>query len=333
MALFGVLNPALTQLVALATAADSTIMNGVDSTALNSVESPTESFQVLDLMERMMHASQHDIRSASSLLAHIVINFMANMILVLLFYFVGRWLLKHLLKLMDISLVQKSMDSSLRSFIRSGISTAYYILLIVMITQVLGVNTTSLLAMLASAGLAIGMALSGTLQNFAGGVMILILKPYRIGDYITTQGETGVVKDIMLFTTVLETTLDRKTIYIPNSAISSSVITNATFAATRRVDWNVGISYGASVTKAREVIKDILQQDERIIIDPSNPDTEMMVGITDLGNSSVNLTVRAWVRNEDYWSVKFDIYEYIYEQLPLHGIKFPFPQLDVHMRD
>ncbi len=285
----------------------------------------------LDLLGLIKEVGQEDLKSMISQFGGEVLHFFANVILALAVYYVGRWVLHRIIKIIDIAFDKRNVELSIRSFARSMITGLGYVFIILIIVQILGVNTTSLVAMLASAGLAIGMALSGTLQNFAGGVMILFLKPYKVGDYITSQGESGVVKEIKLFTTVLETP-DRHTIFVPNSSISSSVIDNASFADTRRVDWSVGISYGDSVAQAREVILELLSEEKRII-KSKRADQQPMVGVTALADSSVNLTVRAWVKTADYWGVYFDMYEKLYDTLPQRGVNFPFPQMDIHIKD
>ena len=201
------------------------------------------------------------------------------------------------------------------------------ILVILAAIQTLGVNTSSFLAMFASAGLAIGMALSGTLQNFAGGVILLLLRPYRIGDYITAQGQSGTVKAIGLFSTQLNTP-DNRIIYVPNSAISTSIVDNYSQPTTRRVDWKISISYGDDIDVARKEILTMLTTDKRVLNDPAEP----MVVLAELGDSAIILSVRAWVANTDYWTLYWDINERIYKELPLKGINFPYPQIDVHIK-
>ncbi len=288
--------------------------------------------KVLELISSLNQTDHSQIKELITSMTNEMIHFAANVFIAILIYYVGKWLLGRAMQLMDLTFEKRQIEISVRSFLKSMVSIVFYILLILTIIQLLGINTTSLVAMLASAGLAIGMALSGTLQNFAGGVMILFLKPYRVGDYITAQGESGFVKEIMLFTTVLET-FDRHTIFVPNSSISSSIIDNASYADTRRVDWTIGITYGDSVSEARKIILDVMANDSRIFNDPNNAATLPMVGISELADSSVNLAVRAWVKTADYWGVYFDIYEQLYDTLPKRGVSFPFPQLDVHIQN
>ncbi len=294
----------------------------------NSLDS-LDTNEVFNLVETVKQVGQEDVKYLISALGKEAIHFAGNILIAIIIYYVGRWLLRRLIAMIDIAFDRRDVEISVRSFARSMVKVIFYIVLALIIVQIMGVNTTSLVAMLASAGLAVGMALSGTLQNFAGGVMVLFLKPYRVGDYITAQGESGIVKEIMLFTTVLET-YDRHTIFVPNSSISSSIIDNATFAETRRVDWSVGISYGDSVDLAREVAMEILKSDSRVVL--TIPTRQPVVNMVGLGASSVDLMVRAWVKTDDYWSVYFDIYEQLYKVLPERGIHFPFPQMDLHIK-
>ena len=248
-----------------------------------------------------------------------------KIVLALAIYMAGRWLIRRLIKLISTAFEKRKVDPSLQIFLHNLIKTISYIILILLIIQVMGINTTSIVALLASAGLAIGMALSGTLQNFAGGVMILLLKPYRIGDYISAQGQSGTVQEIMLFSTRL-TTPDNQTIYIPNGSISTSIIDNYSAAQTRRVEWVIGISYGDDYDVAKQTILELLARDKRVNQTPA-PD----VWLSALGDSAVNVTVRVWTANSDFWGVFYDLNEQFYKVLPTRGIHFPFPQLDVHL--
>lgn len=249
-----------------------------------------------------------------------------KIIVALAIFYVGRWVIRRILRLLDKLYERKSVEVSIRGFLSNIVNVLLYVAVVLMIVQTIGVDTTSLVAMLASAGLAIGMALSGTLQNFAGGVMILVLKPYRVGDYIEAQGEEGIVVNIGLFTTTLHT-VDKRVIYIPNSSISTSVIDNYSTSATRRVDWTVKVEYGTEPEAVRKTLIDIMSADSRI-----SKENKPVVFLTELADSSVIFSARAWVKNEDYWDVKFDINEKIYTELPRRGISFPYPQLDVTIK-
>ncbi|MBR0340067.1 MAG: mechanosensitive ion channel [Alistipes sp.] len=241
-------------------------------------------------------------------------------------YCVGRLLMRWILRIMDRAFTRHDVEVSLRSFLRSIVKVLMLIMIFLAIVQTLGVNTSSFLAIFASAGLAIGMALSGTLQNFAGGVILLLLRPYRVGDYIEAMGQSGTVESIGLFSTCLKTP-DQQTIYVPNGSISTSIIDNYSQSETRRVDWLLSISYGDDVDVARREILAILESDERVL-----KENTPVVYVKTLNSSSVDLSIRAWVNNDDYWSLFFDINERLYKELPSKGINFPFPQLDVHVK-
>lgn len=249
----------------------------------------------------------------------------AKIAIALVIYIIGRWLIGRLVKVVNKVCDKRGVEISLQRFFYNMIKVVLYICLVLTIIGVLGIDTTSLIAMFASASLAIGMALSGTMQNFAGGVMILLLRPYRIGDYIEAQGQAGTIKEISLFNTVI-TTVDNKIIYVPNSTISTGIINNYSQAATRRVDWNISISYGDDVEVARLVLMQMMTEDKRVKQDPAP-----VVYLTSLGLDAVNISARAWVDNADYWGVFFELNERIYSELPKHGLHFPFPQLSVHI--
>jgi small conductance mechanosensitive channel len=198
-------------------------------------------------------------------------------------------------------------------------------MLVITVLGMLGIEMTSFIAILGAAGLAVGMALSGTLQNFAGGVMILVFKPFKIGDVIEAQGYTGKVDQIQIFNTIMKTP-DNKTIIIPNGGLSTSSMVNYSTEATRRVDWTIGIAYGDDADKAREVIKRLCDEDSRILKDP-----ELFIAVSALADSSVNFAVRAWVNAADYWGVYFDLNEKVYKTFESEGLNIPFPQMDVHV--
>lgn len=249
-----------------------------------------------------------------------------KIVLALAIYYVGKWVTRWIIRILDRSFERRNVDLSLRNFLRSMIKVVMTILVILAAIQTLGVNTSSFLAIFASAGLAVGMALSGTLQNFAGGVILLLLRPYRIGDFITAQGQSGTVKAIGLFSTQLSTP-DNRIIYVPNSAISSSIVDNYSQPTTRRVDWKVSISYGDDIDVVRKEILAMLTQDKRVLNDPAP-----IVVLAELGNSAVILSVRAWAANVDYWDLFWEINERIYKELPQKGIHFPYPQMDIHVK-
>ena len=250
-----------------------------------------------------------------------------KIILAFAIYLVGKLITTWILRIMNLAFERRNVDASLRIFLRSMVQVVMMILVILAAVQTLGINTPSFVALFASAGLAVGMALSGTLQNFAGGVILLLLRPYRVGDFITAQGQSGTVREIGLFSTKI-TTPDNRIVYIPNSGISTSIIDNASQPDTRRVDWKIAISYGDNIDIAREKIIEMLNADSRVLSEPAAP----MVVVSELANSAVILTVRAWTANSEYWNLTFDINEKIYKELPKHGINFPYPKLDVTIK-
>ena len=212
------------------------------------------------------------------------------------------------------------------SFLLSFVSITFSVLLIVTTISVLGVDTTSFVALLAGSGLAIGMAMSGTLQNFAGGIMILLFKPFRVGEYIEAQGFSGTVKSIEITTTHI-TTPDNKTVILPNGALSNGSINNYSASGTRRCEWNIGISYGDDVAKAKEIILNIIRNRPEIINTPAEP----FAALSNLADSAVIIPARAWVNSDNYWTLYYEVNERIYTELPANGISFPFPQMDVHL--
>ena len=247
-------------------------------------------------------------------------------ILVSIFVFIiGRWIIKLIKNRLANGLLRKKADPTLHSFFSNLIAVVLNFVLIIFIISILGINTSSLVALLASAGLAVGMALSGTLQNFAGGVIIILFRPFKVGDFISAQGQEGIVKEIQIFNTIV-TTPDNKVIHIPNGILSTGVMTIFTKEETRRVDWTYSISYGDDYDKAKAVLLKLCKDDKRILKNP-----EPFVEIFQLNTSSVDLRIRVWVKSQDYWPVYFGMNEKVYKTLPKEGLHFPFPQVDVHL--
>jgi len=239
---------------------------------------------------------------------------------------VGFWLAKMMAKTVVKILKKRDTDESLISFLRSLTSMGTKTLVVITAASQLGVEMTSFIAILGAAGFAIGMAFSGTLSNFAGGVMILLFKPFKIGDYVDMQGEQGIVKEILIFNTIL-TTLDNKVIILANGAVANGTITNFTKAEKRRVDWVFGIAYGDDLKVAKELLTKFINEDDRILDGDEN-----FIGLGELGDSSVNITVRGWVKTEDYWDVFFSMNERVYNEFGEAGLSIPFPQMDVHVQ-
>lgn len=239
-------------------------------------------------------------------------------------FLVGRFLIRMLNRLVRRLMDKRNVDISIKTFVRSLVNILLTVLLIISVVGALGVETTSFAALLASAGVAVGMALSGNLQNFAGGLVILLFKPYKVGDWIDAQNVSGTVKEIQIFHTIL-TTADNKLIYVPNGALSSGVVTNYSNQTTRRVEWIVGVDYGEDYNKVEKVVREVLAADKRILDDPAP-----FIALHALDASSVNVVARVWVNSADYWGVYFDINKAIYATFNEQGINFPFPQLTVH---
>ena len=250
-----------------------------------------------------------------------------SILLALVIFIIGRYVVRFINKIVARTLERRKVDLTIQSFLRSFINILLMVLLIITVVSALGINTTSFAALLASAGVAVGMALSGNLQNLAGGLILLLLRPYKVGDFVEAQGVSGTVKAIQIFHTII-TTVDNKEVFVPNGAMSSGVIRNYSHNGLRRVDQTVGVEYGTDVEAVRQAILDLAAQDKRILREPEAP--APFVELAELADSSVNFTVRLWVRTEDYWGVWFDMNRRTYEEFNRRGIGFPFPQVQVH---
>jgi small conductance mechanosensitive channel len=256
---------------------------------------------------------------------HKAFNLGLNIIACIVIYWVGRKLIKYLNRLMGKIMSNKEFDSSITSFLKSLINIILTAALLLTIVNILGINTTSLVALLASIGVAMGMALSGTLQNFAGGVMILLFRPYRVDDYILAQGQEGTVKEIQIFNTVIVTS-DNRTIFIPNGGMSTNTVINYNNQKNRRIEWVIGVDYGTDYDKAKGIILDIFKKDSRVLTNPAP-----FIALKTLNESSVDLLIRVWTKRDDYWDVYFDVNEQIYKIFADKEINIPFPQLTVHL--
>ena len=271
--------------------------------AANEVVKAVEKGEVSQLVSQLIDLS---VQAGKSILVAILI------------LVVGRFIVKLINKLVGQMLDRRKVDPTIASFTKSFVNVLLMVLLIITVVSALGVNTTSFAALLASAGVAVGMALSGNLQNLAGGLLLLFFKPYKVGDYISAQGVEGVVKAIQIFHTVL-TTVDNKEIFVPNGALSSGTVVNFSRNDLRRVDQVVTVEYGTDVNAVREAVMDIANADSRILKDPAP-----FVELGALADSSVNFTVRLWVKTADYWGVWFDMNRKVYEEFNKRGIGFPF---------
>lgn len=242
-----------------------------------------------------------------------------------LIYVIGRFIIKQLNKLLSKLLERRKLEVSVQTFLKSLTSLLLNLILAFAIVAKLGVETTSFAAVLASAGVAIGMALSGNLANFAGGLIILVFKPFKVGDYIDAQsGVSGTVQEIQIFHTILRM-VDNRIIYVPNGSLSSNAITNYNKQETRRTEWVFGVEYGEDYEKVKSVLERLIEADPRILKDPAP-----FIGLSSLSASSVDIKVRAWAKTSDYWDVVFDFNKTVYATFNKEGIGFPFPQLTVH---
>ena len=259
------------------------------------------------------------------------LQFGLKVLAALAIYFIGAWVIKRIKKLLGNIFERRKTDKAIASFTMSLVSISLTILLIILTVGTLGVNTTSLAAILAAGGMAIGMALSGTVQNFAGGIMLLVFKPFKAGDFIEAQGFSGTVSEVNIVSTKLTTT-DNRVIVLPNGSLSSGTINNISQNPIRRLEWKIGVEYGSNIDQTRKVILGILNADARVLHGKDAPD-EPNVKLSGLLDSSVEVQARCWVRTDDYWNLLWEVNELIYNELPKNGIDFPFPQLDVHLHN
>lgn len=258
------------------------------------------------------------------------VAFGLKLLAALAIYLVGAWAIRKIKGIVARIFERKKTDAAIASFVQSIISIALTILLIIITIGAVGIDTTSLAALLAGGGMAIGMALNGTVQNFAGGIMIIAFKPFKAGDYIQAQGFEGTVTEVSIVSTKL-TTVDNRSIIIPNGILSNGTINNFSQNQLRRVDWTVNVEYGTSVEEAKAVLVELLKNDKRILNTASGAPAEPFVALSALSDSCIKFVMRAWVKSSDYWDVNFEMNEKIYSKLPEKGISFPFPQMDVHV--
>lgn len=293
-----------------------------DTTIADTTQEVTEATQeAVDKVSRLTQYVQDSIPS--------LISFGLQVIMALIVFFVGRLVIKWIRKIVRRSFERSGADKGVEQFVDSLLKYGLYALLIFTLISGLGFDTTSVAALVASSGVAIGLALQGSLSNFAGGVLILLLKPFAVGDYIIedTNGKEGTVKEIQIFYTKL-TTIDNKTIVIPNGMLTNNSITNASAKDERQLDLRVGISYDADIKKVKSVIENVLVKDASII-----KNEQILVFVDDLADSAVVLGIRAWVKNEEYWDTRWRMLEQIKLALDENEIEIPYPQMTVHMSE
>jgi small conductance mechanosensitive channel len=260
------------------------------------------------------------------------IRFGLKLLAAFLIYIVGAWVIKKVKHILARSFEKRGTDAGVASFIQSIASIALTIILIIITVGTLGIDTSSIAALLTGGGLAIGLALNGTVQNFAGGLMILVFKPFKAGDFIEMQGFAGTVTEINITSTKLTTT-DNRVIIVPNGKLSSEVINNYSSRQMRRLEINIDVEYGSSADLTKDVLFEIIKADSRILSIDGGAPADPFVALSALKDSSVEFIMRVWVKSEDYWNVKFSLNEEIYKKLPENGINFPFPQLDVNIKN
>ena len=268
-----------------------------------------------------------------SLLVEWALSFCKNLIVALIVYFVGSFLIKWGVRLITKMLEKSKVDRSLYSFLTSIVNVVAWFLLIIVIVSILGIETSSFIALFASAGVAIGMALSGTLQNFAGGVMILLFKPFKVGDFIEAQGYAGVVKEIQIFNTIIRTG-DAQIIIIPNGGLSTGTMKNSTAEQYRRVDLEFQFAYGSDVDEVRQAIAEVISANPLVLqgpVDDSENVAAPWMGISKLGDSGVTILTRSWCKGTDYWPVYFGLNETVYQTLKTKGFMFPFNRMDANI--
>ena len=258
------------------------------------------------------------------------VSFGLKVFAALAIYLIGIWAIRKIKNLLSKIFTLKKTDAAIASFVQSIISITLTIVLIIVTIGAVGVDTTSMAALLAGGGMAIGLALNGTVQNFAGGLMIVTFKPFKAGDYIQAQGYEGVVSEVNIVSTKLTTT-DNRRIIIPNGALFNDTINNFSEMTMRRVDWTINVEYGVSAEDTKKLLMDLLNSEPRILKKETGAPSDPFVALSALSASSVDFVLKAWVKSEDYWNVKFSMNEKIYAELPKNGINFPFPQMDVHV--
>lgn len=247
-------------------------------------------------------------------------------------YFIGAWLIKKFKALLTKIFEKRNTDAAIASFVQSIVSIALTIILILITIGTLGIDTTSLAALLAGGGMAIGLALNGTVQNFAGGIMILVFRPFKAGDFIEAQGYSGTVTEVNIVSTKLTTT-DNRNIIIPNGVLSNGTVNNFSQNPLRRVDWTVDVEYGSSAEETKAHLLSLMNSDSRIMKMSDGAPADPFVALGSLRDSSIQFIMRAWVKSSDYWDVNFEMNERVYKELPENGIQFPFPQLDVTIKN
>ncbi len=300
------------------------IFNLLQTTPIDSLDVEA---QLAAISEKLSNTTVTDLMAE---LVDKAVAFGLKVLAALFIYLIGAWAIRKIKGVVGKIFERKQTDAAIASFVQSIISIALTIILIIITIGAVGVDTTSIAALLAGGGMAIGLALNGTVQNFAGGLMIIAFKPFKAGDYIQAQGFEGTVTEVNIVSTKL-TTVDNKSIIIPNGALSNGTINNFSQNKLRRVDWTVNVEYGSSAEDTKNILMNIMKSDARILSISTGGNADPFVALHSLTSDAIVFVMRAWVRAEDFWDVNFSINEKIYNELPANGIKFPFSQLDVHV--
>lgn len=272
-----------------------------------------------------MDFKTEEIEQYAQLVTEMGIQFGTKLLTAIIVWFIGAWIIKKVVKLLDVAMTKKKVEVTLHQFLLSIFNITLKAILVIIFASMVGIETASLIAMLGAAGLAVGLALQGSLSNFAGGILILFFKPFKAGDVIDAQGYVGTVDEIQIFNTIIRT-LDNQRVIIPNGLLSNGCVKNVFAEPTRRVDMTFGISYDDDLTKAKAILRDICDNDERILKDPIAD-----IFISAHADSSINILVRPWVASEHYWEVHFDVIEKVKLAFDEQGITIPYPQRDVHI--
>lgn len=282
--------------------------------------------QASNVSEAVAALSGVSMEQLTQAVTALVISLGVKLVKVLLIWYVGRWITRKAVKIVKLIMEKRDVNLSIRTFVGSLVDIVSMIVLIIMIISVLGIDTSSFIALFASAGVAVGMALSGTLQNFAGGVMILLFRPFKVGDFIEAQGVSGVVKEIQIFNTVIHTG-DNKVLLLPNGPVSTGIINNYSREPKRRLDMTFSIAYGDDFEKAKKVLTKLIAEDGRVLDAPAAPFIELGA----LSASSIDIVVRMWCKQEDYWGINFDLNKKVYETFPKEGLNFPYQTFTVNV--
>lgn len=300
---------------------DSIIMTA--TAVADSVATVSKSMNVSEAIETLSGLTLGELLHEVTGLA---VTIAGKIIKLLLIWYIGRWVSRRLINIVKAIMDRREVTPSVRTFVSSLLEVVTMVIILIMIISIIGIDTSSFIALFASAGVAVGMALSGTLQNFAGGVIILLFRPFKVGDFIEAQGVAGTVREIQIFNTLVATG-DNKVILLPNGPVSTGIINNYSREDIRRVDMVFSISYGDDFEKAKEVLLRIIKEDERILNEPAAP----AINLSELAASSIDISVKVWCKQSDYWNVKFDMNKKVYDIFPKEGLNFPYQTFTVNV--